>query len=330
LKYLITGGAGFIGSHLVEKLLNKNNNIIVLDNYSTGRRENLKNFKNVNLFKCDISKKGNWFKKFKDVDCVFHIAALADIVPSINNPVKYYNSNVNGTLNVLEACKKYSVKKMIYTASSSCYGIPSKYPTAETENIDNQYPYALTKYLGEQLCLHWGKLFNIDVISLRLFNVYGTRSRTSGTYGAMFGVFLAQKLARQPFTVVGDGNQTRDFTYVTDVVSALITAAKSKIKNEVFNVGSGKTISVNKIVELLGGSKVKIPKRPGEPDCTYANINKIKKKLNWRPKISIEKGIKLLINNINYWKNAPVWTPKKINTATKDWFKYLGKKNNEK
>ncbi len=330
MKYLITGGAGFIGSHLVEKLLNKNNNIIVLDNYSTGRRENLKNFKNVNLFKCDISKKGNWFKKFKDVDCVFHIAALADIVPSINNPVKYYNSNVNGTLNVLEACKKYSVKKMIYTASSSCYGIPSKYPTAETENIDNQYPYALTKYLGEQLCLHWGKLFNIDVISLRLFNVYGTRSRTSGTYGAMFGVFLAQKLARQPFTVVGDGNQTRDFTYVTDVVSALITAAKSKIKNEVFNVGSGKTISVNKIVELLGGSKVKIPKRPGEPDCTYANINKIKKKLNWRPKISIEKGIKLLINNINYWKNAPVWTPKKINTATKDWFKYLGKKNNEK
>ena len=330
MKYLITGGAGFIGSHLVEKLLNANNKIIVLDNYSTGRKENLKNFKNVNLLKCDISKKGNWFKKFKDVDCVFHIAALADIVPSINNPVKYYNSNVNGTLNVLEACKKYSVKKMIYTASSSCYGIPSKYPTAETENIDNQYPYALTKYLGEQLCLHWGKLFNIDVISLRLFNVYGTRSRTSGTYGAMFGVFLAQKLARRPFTVVGDGNQTRDFTYVTDVVSALIAAAKSKIKNEVFNVGSGKTISVNKIVKLLGGSKVKIPKRPGEPDCTYANINKIKKKLNWRPKISIEKGIKLLINNINYWKNAPVWTPKKINNATKDWFKYLGKKNDEK
>ncbi len=330
MKYLITGGAGFIGSHLVEELLNKKNKIIVLDNFSTGRKENLKNFKNLHLIKCDISKKGNWIKKFKDIDCVFHIAALADIVPSINNPVKYYASNVNGTLNVLEACKKYSVKKMIYTASSSCYGIPSKYPTAENENIDNQYPYALTKYLGEQLSLHWGKLFNIDVISLRLFNVYGTRSRTSGTYGAMFGVFLAQKLAGQPFTVVGDGNQTRDFTYVTDVVSALVVAAKSKIKNEVFNVGSGKTISVNKIVELLGGSKVKIPKRPGEPDCTYANINKIKKKLNWKPKIPIEKGVKLLINDIDYWKKAPVWTPKKINIATNDWFKYLGKNNDEK
>ena len=185
----------------------------------------------------------------------------------------------------------------------------------------------MTKYLGEQLCLHWGKLFNIDVISLRLFNVYGTRSRTSGTYGAMFGVFLAQKLARAPFTVVGSGKQTRDFTYVTDVVSALIKSSKSKIKGQIFNVGSGKTVSVNEIIKLLKGKKVKIPKRPGEPDCTFADIKKIKKYLNWKPTISIEKGIEYLIKEINYWKNAPVWTPKKINRATKDWFKYIGKKN---
>ena len=294
---------------------------------STGRIENIKNFKNALFIKCDLSRKGNWEKNFKDVDCVFHIAALADIVPSINNPVKYYQANVNGTLNVLEACKKYNVKRLIYTASSSCYGIPKKYPTNELEKIDNQYPYALTKYLGEQLCLHWGKLFNIDVISLRLFNVYGTRSRTSGTYGAMFGVFLAQKLARAPFTVVGSGKQTRDFTYVTDVVSALIKSSKSKIKGQIFNVGSGKTVSVNEIIKLLKGKKVKIPKRPGEPDCTFADIKKIKKYLNWKPTISIEKGIEYLIKEINYWKNAPVWTPKKINRATKDWFKYIGKKN---
>ena len=198
MKYLVTGGAGFIGSHLVEKLLSKKNKVIILDNLSTGRIENIKNFKNALFIKCDLSRKGNWEKNFKDVDCVFHIAALADIVPSINNPVKYYQANVNGTLNVLEACKKYNVKRLIYTASSSCYGIPKKYPTNELEKIDNQYPYALTKYLGEQLCLHWGKLFNIDVISLRLFNVYGTRSRTSGTYGAMFGVF-STKISESSF-----------------------------------------------------------------------------------------------------------------------------------
>ncbi len=323
MKYLVTGGAGFIGSHLVERLLKFNNKVIVLDNCSTGRKANIDSFKGLKFIKSDISKRGSWEKYFKGIDCVFHIAALADIVPSINNPVKYYQSNVNGTLNVLEACKKYSVKKLIYTASSSCYGIPKKFPTSESEKIDNKYPYALTKYLGEQLCLHWGKVFNLDVISLRLFNVYGTRSRTSGTYGAMFGVFLAQKLAKKPFTVVGDGSQTRDFTYVTDVVAALIMAAKSKIKNEIFNVGSGKTISVNKIVNILGGKKVRIPKRPGEPDCTYADIKKIKKKLKWKPLVSIEKGIGYLMQDINYWSKAPVWTPKKINKATIDWFKYL-------
>ncbi len=325
LKYLITGGAGFIGSHLVENLEKKNIKLIVLDNLSTGRKENIKDFKKVNFIKCDLSKKGTWQKYFKNVDCVFHLASLADIVPSINNPIKYFKSNVEGTLNVLEACKKYSVKKLIYTASSSCYGIPKKFPTKESETIDCQYPYALTKYLGEKLCLHWGRLFNINVISLRLFNVYGTRSRTSGTYGAMFGVFLAQKLAGKPFTVVGNGKQTRDFTYVSDVVSALLKAANSKIKNEVLNVGSGRTVSVNKIINLLNGPSIKIPKRPGEPNCTFADIRKINTKLKWKPTISIEKGIKKLLYGIDYWKKAPVWTPNKIDKATKDWFKYLGK-----
>ena len=197
-----------------------------------------------------------------------------------------------------------------------------KFPTSENEKINNKYPYALTKYLGEQLCLHWGKVFNIDVISLRLFNVYGTRSRTSGTYGAMFGVFLAQKLAKKPFTVVGDGSQTRDFTYVTDVVAALVAAAKSKIKNEIFNVGSGKTISVNKIVNILGGKKVRIPKRPGEPHYTWANIERIKRELKWKPLISIEKGIGYLMKDINYWSSSYL-DARKINKATIDWFKYL-------
>ena len=185
------------------------------------------------------------------------------------------------------------------------------------------YPYALTKKMAEDMIIHWSKIYKIPYISLRLFNVYGTRSRTSGTYGAMFGVFLAQKLSKKPFTIVGSGLQTRDFTYVSDVVNAFIIAHKSMISNEIFNVGSGQTISVKKITELLGGDRIYIKKRPGEPDCTFADISKIKKKLDWRPKIKIEKGIKILLKNINYWEDAPIWTPKKINIATKAWFKFL-------
>ena len=326
MNYLVTGGAGFIGSHLVEKLLKNQNKVFVIDNLSTGRILNLKkikNFRKIKFIKSDISKKGKWIEQFKKIDCVFHLAALADIVPSINFPEKYFKSNVEGTLNVIQACRKYNVKKLIYAASSSCYGIPKKFPTKENEKISTLYPYALTKYIGENLCLHWGKLFNIQTISLRLFNVYGTRSRTSGTYGAMFGVLLAQKLAKKPYTIVGSGDQTRDFTYVTDVVDAFIAASRSKQKNKIYNVGSGSTISINKIVKILKGPKIKIPKRPGEPDCTFANIKKIKKELNWKPKISIQKGIKFLLDDIDYWKNAPVWTPSKIEKATKDWFKYL-------
>ena len=211
----------------------------------------------------------------------------------------------------------------MYAASSSCYGIPKNYPTDERQPFNPQYPYALTKMMGEQLILHWSQVYKLKYISLRLFNVYGTRSRTSGTYGAMFGVFLAQKLFNAPLTIVGNGKQTRDFTYVSDVVDAFVCASNSKVYNQIFNVGSGKTISVNKIASLLSDKKTYMPKRPGEPDSTFANINKIKKLLSWKPKIDIEKGIKLILKDINYWSKAPVWTTKSINKATKDWFKYL-------
>jgi UDP-glucose 4-epimerase len=326
MKYIVTGGAGFIGSHLVESLVKQNKKVVVLDNLSTGRLDNIKPFlKKIKFIKCDISKKGKWIKEFNQKCYIFHLAALADIVPSMQNPEKYFDSNVRGTLNLLEACRNIKVVKFLYSASSSCYGIPIKYPTKENEKIDPMYPYALTKKLGEDLLIHWSKVYNIPFASLRLFNVYGTRSRTSGTYGAMFGVFLAQKISGKPFTIVGDGKQTRDFTYVSDIVSAFLKASKSKLNNEIFNVGSGETISVNKIAQILGGKKVYIKKRPGEPDCTFADITKIKKKLKWSPKVKIEEGMKMLIENIDYWKKAPVWTPKTINKATSLWFKYLAR-----
>jgi UDP-glucose 4-epimerase len=327
-KTLVTGGGGFIGSHLVDKLLDVGHEVIVLDNFSNGRIENLsQHFKNDNLkiIKADITDYNKIEGYFKEIDWVFHLAALADIVPSINNPLKYHKSNVDGTINVLEASRKNNVKKFVYSASSSCYGIPDKFPTLETAPIKPEYPYALTKYLGEQIALHWNKIYNLPVISLRLFNVYGPRSRTTGTYGAVFGVFLAQKYHNKPLTVVGDGTQTRDFTYIEDIVQGAYSAAKSNIKNEVINLGSGNTYSVNRLVELIGGEVVHIPKRPGEPDCTFADIIKAKKLLNYKPKVTFEKGVKVMLDNIEHWKDAPIWTPEKIKKATRDWFLHLSK-----
>lgn len=327
IKCIVTGGAGFIGSHLAEALVIKGYHVVILDNLSTGRMDNIKNFEkspHLNVEKIDITDFFAVSKAFEDVKFVFHLAALADIVPSIQEPLKYHNANVNGTITVLEAARKAGVKKVIYAASSSCYGIPDNYPTPETSPIRPMYPYALTKYLGEHYVMHWDQTYDLPCISLRLFNVYGPRSRTSGTYGAVFGVFLAQKLAGKPFTVVGDGTQTRDFTYVTDVVDAFIKAAESDKRGEMYNVGSGGTYSVNRLVELLGGKVMHIPKRPGEPDCTFADTNKIRRELGWSPKVSFESGVKQMISNIDQWRDAPVWDEQTIATATKDWFRYLG------
>ncbi|MBI3723928.1 SDR family oxidoreductase, partial [bacterium] len=282
MKSVVTGGCGFIGSHLVDHLVAAGHEVVVLDNLSTGRRENIAHHAGrVHLTVCDLSEPGPWQGDFAGADWVFHLAALADIVPSIREPAAYFRSNVTGTFNVLQACREARAARFVYSASSSCYGIPETYPTPEDAPIRPQYPYALTKRLGEELVLHWAQVYELPAVALRLFNVYGPRSRTSGTYGAVFGVFLAQKLAGKPFTVVGDGTQTRDFTFVSDVVAAFVAAAKSGKRGEIYNVGSGRTVSVNRLVELLGGERVHIPKRPGEPDCTFADIRKIRQSLAW-------------------------------------------------
>ena len=328
---LVTGGLGFIGSHLVEALLGRGHNVIVLDNQSTGRMENLAphlSNPRLRIIEADVADLHSIAPHFNGVDWVFHLAALADIVPSVQRPLEYHHANVDGTISVLEAARAAGVKRFMYAASSSCYGIPDSYPTPESAEIRPQYPYALTKNLGEQYVMHWGQLYGLPVVALRLFNVYGPRSRTSGTYGAVFGVFLAQKLAGQPFTVVGDGTQTRDFTFVTDVAAAFIAAAESDVAGTFMNVGSGNTYSVNRLVELLGGQVTYIPKRPGEPDCTFADTGKIRSLLNWRPQVSFEDGVKQMMEHIEYWRKAPVWTPASISDATKDWFAYLGDNKN--
>ena len=215
MKALVTGGAGFIGSHLAELLLANGHEVVVIDNLAGGRKENLRQLGangGLTLHLADIRDRQSIAPHFAGVDWVFHLAGLADIVPSIESPVSYFETNVTGTLNVLESARQAGVRRLVYAASSSSYGVPDAYPTPETAPIAPKYPYALTKYMGEELVLHWAQTYKLAALSLRLFNVYGPRSRTSGAYGAVFGVFLAQKLHGKPFTVVGDGTETRDFT----------------------------------------------------------------------------------------------------------------------
>ena len=251
---------------------------------------------------------------------------MGDIVPSIERPVDYMSTNIMGTVHTLEAARYAKVKKFIYAASSSCYGLAIELPTKESTTIDPQYPYALSKYLGEQSVFHWGNVYHLPVISIRMFNVYGPRSRTSGAYGAVFGVFLAQKLAKKPLTIVGDGTQTRDFVFVTDVVNAYLIAAESDRQGEVYNLGAGKPESVNRLVELLEEKdRTFVPKRPGEPDCTWADISKIQSHLGWQPEVSFEDGVAIMLKNIDYWRNAPVWDNNSINKATETWFQTLSK-----
>jgi UDP-glucose 4-epimerase len=326
-KALVTGGAGFIGSHLCEALLADGHEVHVVDNLATGRRANLHHLRNeprLFVHELDVNDQARLVPLMAGTAQVFHLAGLADIVPSIERPLDYARANVDGTLSVLEAARAAGVRRFLYTASASCYGAQPPCPTPESAPCQPQYPYALTKHLGEQAALHWHAVYGLPVISLRLFNVYGPRSRTSGSYGAMFGVFLAQKLAGQPYTVVGDGNQSRDFTYVNDVVEAFVRAAASSRAGEIYNVGSGVPVSVNRVVELLGGPAVHVPRRPGEPERTQADHSRISEALGWRPRTSIERGVALLLEHIDDWKSAPVWTPASISDATASWFSHLG------
>lgn len=328
-RAVVTGGAGFIGSHLVDALLERGAEVVVVDDFATGRMENLGHVAGrITLERCDINETARLTGIFERADAVFHLAGLADIVPSIERPTEYFRTNVDGTQSVMEAARAAGVRRVVYAASSSCYGIPDSYPTAESAEIRPQYPYALTKYLGELVALHWSKVYRIPTVALRLFNVFGVRSRTSGAYGSVFGVFLAQKLAGKPFTVVGDGTQSRDFTYVTDVARAFVMAADSDVTGVAINVGSGRPQTVNRLVELLGGSVVSVPKRPGEPESTHADTALANELLGWRTEVSFESGVERVLERIDYWRAAPVWDEHSISAATKVWFEQLGETAN--
>lgn len=325
---VVTGGAGFIGSHMVDLLISKGYRVCVIDNFSGGHRKNILHHKKNPFFKfenIDIKKIKKNHKFFKGAEFIFHFAGIGDIVPSIEKPDDYMETNVQGTIKVLEAARFNKVKKFIYSASSSCYGLNSS-RINEKEKIDPKYPYALSKYMGELAAFHWYKVYGLAVNSIRIFNAYGTRVRTTGAYGAVFGVFFKQRIKKKPLTIVGNGKQSRDFVYVTDVAKAFFLAAKSNKSGQVYNLGNDNPQSINKLANLIGGKKIFIPERPGEPKKTWANATKIKKDLKWSPKISFENGVNKMLEEIKNWKNAPLWTPDSIHVATKTWFKYMNKK----
>ena len=303
MNVLITGGAGFIGSHLSENLKNDKRikKIYIIDNLISGSKKNISGIlkdKKIKFIKQDIKNINKIKNYFKNVSVVFHLAGLVDVANSINNPLKYLKNNLLGTLNILECMKIYNVKKIIFAASSSCYGNAGKNSINESQKVEPESPYAYSKNSAEELIKLFSKINKTNFVSLRLFNVYGPRAKMTGNYASVISIFLRQKKNNKPLTIVGDGNQSRDFVHVLDVVEAFKKASFSKNKNKVYNIGTGKSETINKIAKIFGGKKKFISKRAGDLRFSKAKISKVKKDLKWIPKKKLNKSIQELIKNL--------------------------------
>ena len=288
-KVVVTGGAGFIGSHLVDKLINQGKEVHIFDDMSMGSKDNIN--PRAHFHKIDISTMGpRTLAKFMvGVDTVFHVASRTRVQPSIKNPSLYHRVNVTGTLNMLIASVKVGVKRFVYSASSSAYGESDIMPLVETMPTNPMSPYGLSKLMGEEYCKLFNTQYGIETVNLRYFNVYGERQNIDGGYCLVMGIFAKQRLANEHMTIVGTGEQRRDFTYVGDVLNANIAAAtSSKVgKGEVINIGNGDNRSVNQIADMIGGKRINIQSRV-EPFETLADISKAKELLDWQPTQIIE------------------------------------------
>jgi len=288
-KCLVTGGAGFVGSNLVDELLKRGNEVIILDNLSTSKKENIN--EKATFIEVDLRDLEKIKPYFVGVDYVFHIAALARVQSSIDDPVTYNDHNVNSTLNVLVASEEAKVKKVVYSASSSAYGNQEKMPLTEDMPTDPISPYGLQKYIGEEYCRLFAYVYKLPTVCLRYFNVYGPKMVLEGAYASVIGIFGLQRKNNQPLTIVGDGEQLRTYTYVGDVVRANILAAKSEISDgQPINIGQSNEFTVNQIAEMIGGSMTKIPARI-EPKRNLCDNSLAKKLLNWRPTMELNKWI---------------------------------------
>ena len=294
MRFLVTGGAGFIGSHLVDSLIDGNHDVVVIDNESASENENFYWNDKAENYKYDICDYNKIENLFKNIDCVFHLAAESRIQTAMKNPTKTFRVNFIGTLNVLNACKQYEVDRILYSSSSSYYGLKNDVPLIEDMDRDCLNPYSSSKVAGEDLVKMYSKLYNIRSVIFRYFNVYGERQPTKGQYAPVVGLFQKMKSEGKAMTVVGDGDARRDYTHVKDVVNANVLAAMKKklLKTETINIGTGTNYSVLELVDMIGGDYVHIPSREGEAKETLADIFKAKKYLNWEPTIYLEDWIK--------------------------------------
>lgn len=294
MNYLVTGGAGFIGSHITDALLSAGHRVTVLDDLSTGNEENIN--KRAKFILADIRNLGEITPHFRGIDGVFHAAALPRVQFSLEQPIATNEVNVTGTLHVLVAARDQGVKRVVYSASSSAYGNSPVTPLHEGLPPQPMSPYGLQKYIGEEYCRLFSLAYGLETVSLRYFNVYGPRMAGEGAYRTVIKTFLMQKAKGEPLTIVGDGEQTRDFTHVCDVVRANSSAMESKNvgKGETVNIGAGKDWSVNAIAKLIGGSVTHIPPRL-EPRATRADNRRAKELLGWEPKEKFEDAIQELM-----------------------------------
>lgn len=296
---LVTGGAGFIGSHLVDALLERGHRVIVIDNFSTGKKENLN--PKAELHQSDLKNLTEIKTAFEGIDFVFHLAAVPRVFPSIRDPISAHQNNLTNTLNVLVASKEAKVKRFVYASSTSVYGNQKKLPLEEDMKPNPLSPYGVQKYAGELYCKIFSEIYGLPTVCLRYFNVFGPRLSFEGDYASVIGIFSRQKKEGKPLTIVGDGEQKRDFTYIRDVVGATILAAEKKIEGgEVINIAAGRNFSVNELADLIGGQKVYLPQRPGEIIESLGDISKAKKLLGWEPKYNLETGLNEMIKNYGY------------------------------
>jgi nucleoside-diphosphate-sugar epimerase len=301
-KCLVTGGAGFIGSHLVKKLLEEGVKVTVVDDLSEGTWSNLPKHKNLKKYKVSILKNMSPFVKRQDV--IFHLAAIPRLQRSVDEPLKTHKVNVDGTFNLLLEAKKHRVKKFIFASSSSVYGNRNKTPFKENMNVDPLVPYSLHKVIGEQYCQMFSNLWGLETVSLRYFSVYGPNMNPNSPYALLIPKFLKMMKQNKRPTINGDGTHSRDFTYVTDVVEATILAAKSNLSGEIINIGAGKSTSVNKVFNTLNkilNKKIKPIYGPevAEPKKTLAENSRAKKILGWKPKLNFGEGIKKASNEVS-------------------------------
>ncbi len=335
MRVLVTGAAGFIGFHLVQELLARGHDVIGIDDGSTASLRPVDDLLGDNFIPVDISNERSLSGAVdgklatRRVDCIYHLAAKASIVPSVRHPDTYHAVNVTGTLNMLMLARAYGISRFVYAASGSCYGIPSELPTTELCPVKPLYPYALTKLIGEEYVFHLSRLYGIQAVSLRLFNVFGPRMCLTGGYGGLFSIILPQKFNDAPVVIIGDGGQRRDFVFVTDVAKAFCLAGEHATMQGVFNVGRGQSVSINDILKLLQVSKDDIqylPDRPGEPRVTIADTGKIQS-FGWYPSVSFERGLDAMLEDQARWKSAPVWTRQAIVEAQRQWYECFGAKS---